>query len=68
MLLLKKDIFKDLLRVILFTGVCFLQASNLFAQETSQPENPAQNGTQKLVYTEKQNAMRIKANDIRLVE
>ena len=68
MLLLKKDIFKDLLRVILLTGVCFLQASNLFAQETSQPENPAQNGTQKLVYTEKQNAMRIKANDIRLVE
>ena len=41
---------------------CFIHGTTLFAQDSAQP------GVQKIVYTEKQNSMRIKASDIRLVE
>ena len=51
-----------LLAVFVITAIEFSVASKLFAQEAEQPD------AQKIVYTEKQNAMRIKAGDIKLME
>ena len=51
-----------LLAVFVITAIEFSVASELFAQEAEQPD------AQKIVYTEKQNAMRIKAGDIKLME
>ena len=51
-----------LLAVFVITAIEFSAAPKLFAQENEQPD------AQKIVYTEKQNAMRIKAGDIKLIE
>ena len=62
MILEKKCRFKRFFAVFFMTGFIFLGTTSLFAQEADQPDS------QKIIYTEKQNAMRIKADDIRLVE
>ncbi|MBP5602056.1 MAG: VWA domain-containing protein [Treponema sp.] len=62
MILEKKCRFTRFFAVFFIAGLVSLETSTLFAQETTQPES------QKIIYTEKQNSMRIKADDIRLVE
>ncbi len=62
MILEKKCRFTRFFAVFFIAGLVSLETSTLFAQETAQPDS------QKIIYTEKQNSMRIKADDIRLVE
>ena len=61
MFLSKKSKIRAFLTFFVVSAVLF-QVNPLFSQEAEQPQ------LQKIVYTEKQNAMRITANDIRLVE
>ena len=57
-MLLKKIVKTGFSALLILTGV--IATAPVFAQETSE--------SQKIVYTEKQNAMRITANDIKMVE
>ena len=57
-MLLKKIVKTGFFAFLILAGV--IAAAPIFAQETSE--------SQKIVYTEKQNAMRITANDIKMVE
>ena len=52
-------------RIISFIAALFI-TTGLFAQDAA--DTSAQPGIQKIEYTEKQNSMRIKAEDIRLIE
>ena len=59
-MLLKKIVKNCFFSFLMIAGV--IAAAPVFAQETGTT------GSQKIVYTEKQNAMRITANDIKMIE
>ena len=59
-MLLKKIVKNCFFSFLMIAGV--IAAAPVFAQETGTTES------QKIVYTEKQNAMRITANDIKMIE
>ena len=65
---MKKSVMMMMSKKVLVCSLFVMLGSYVFAQSAGAgSDDDGANGSQKIVYTEKQNAMRIKASDLRLV-